>query len=595
MADSKNYKVNLITDVQDLVNANGELRATSRYIDGIKRASEQFGRARYQSLIKVNTELKYTQRHLANIYSLAIRVGRLRVTPEVYLIDHATPALERLLRRLKEINSYAITARANINYKVQGAATALPALNIVTKVETTDTSPGLNTDYLIATLNINTLAVNNLSTVLASLKLSGGTEKKEEPKSLWENIIDSLKGVKDTSEGVKSFGEMPGSFIKTKEAWKAPKGTGFKGKAMWLANVAKEGGEFSEKLFTGLSGTLGGGTDIVKGIQGILGMGEDTAAAVSGTTATESASGVLSSSSRIVAEGADGAASGVLKTALKGGSKFLGPLSLAPDAINLVTADNNAERGAAIGSAVLGTGLAAIGGVLGSGLPVIGNIALGAGLGAVGSWAGEKLGGWIGGMIEDNKVAAPHRSVTEDTLKDTSIKIPDMSHVIFPPKDFKVPPGTLPQLGPAAVAQDTFGYGISRTPVAPLMPNVPGRNTAPVAQGPSTSAIAQPSFAAVTPSPVAKTGNQGLTTKTSVETTVQLSDGQISTISGMLKDFKSEVSNSVAVNVSPGAVQVTVKENKIDYDALSAQVGQRIMVEVRKALENLKPAPQPAK
>lgn len=70
--------------------------------------------------------------------------------------------------------------------------------------------------------------------------------------------------------------------------------------------------------------------------------------------------------------------------------------------------------------------------------------------------------------------------------------------------------------------------------------------------------------------------------------TVQISEEQMSSLSGYLKDFKTETTNQISVNVPQGAVQVTVRENAIDYDGLSRQVGQRIVGEVRRAMENRK-------
>ncbi|MGP3787266.1 hypothetical protein [Paenibacillus sp. 1A_MP2] len=70
--------------------------------------------------------------------------------------------------------------------------------------------------------------------------------------------------------------------------------------------------------------------------------------------------------------------------------------------------------------------------------------------------------------------------------------------------------------------------------------------------------------------------------------TVQISEDQMSSLSGYLKDFRTETTNQISVNVPQGAVQVTVRENAIDYDAISHQVGMRFAGEVRRAMENRK-------
>lgn len=120
MAGSSNYRVNIVTDVEDLITTNRELKATSRYIEQIQRLSDRLGRARYQSLIKLNTELKYMHRHLGNIYSLAVRLSRLRIRPKVFLIDKATPVLEALIRKLKSLRDAYIVARAKTGIDQEG-------------------------------------------------------------------------------------------------------------------------------------------------------------------------------------------------------------------------------------------------------------------------------------------------------------------------------------------------------------------------------------------------------------------------------------------------------------------------------------------
>ena len=70
--------------------------------------------------------------------------------------------------------------------------------------------------------------------------------------------------------------------------------------------------------------------------------------------------------------------------------------------------------------------------------------------------------------------------------------------------------------------------------------------------------------------------------------TVRISEEQMSSLAGYLKDFKTETTNQIAVNIAPGTVQVTVRENAIDYDAVSHHVGQRISNEFRRAMQNRK-------
>ncbi|WP_322923194.1 hypothetical protein [Paenibacillus campi] len=533
MADSKSYKVNLITDVQDLIKGNHELRATSRYMDSVKRATEQFGRARYQGLIKVNTELKYMERHLANIYSLAVRVARLRVTPTVYLIDYATPALERLLQKLKKVSSYAVLARANFNMPI------LPA-TVMTKVDTTTTIEGWNMDAWIAALNTNTTAITGLTAKLDTLKLDGGGEKKEEPKGFLDSLVGFLGGGKSVGEGLKSVGETPEKWTEMAKTWKDLKTPG--SKIAKIIKVVQTTGEFAETVFKAGEGLIGGSKSLL-----------------------ENGKGMFNS----LVEGAGGM--------VKGLSKFLGPLSYAFDATRFATADNNEQRGSAIGSAIVGGAGTALGGALGSALPGVGTVVLGASLGVGGSILGDKLGGMIGKIFDSPNVPT-QTTVTQSIKNGATIPPIDFSHVTgFPTSPPKM------MLAP----QPTFA---SRY-VLPIVENYMKPKVEAMSRQNAANSPLLPAPLHVGKVPPAAT----ITTKTSVQSVVKLSDTQMGTISGMLKDFKTELTNNISVNVPAGAVQVTVKENKIDYDLLASQVGQRIMVEVRKALENRKPPAQAIK
>lgn len=549
MADSKSYKVNLITDIEDLVKGNNELRATSRYIDSVKRATEQFSRARYQGLIKVNTELKYMQRHLSNIYSLAVRVSRLRITPTVYLLDYATPALERLLKKLKEVNSYAVVARANIHFKMQAAmapkmqastSPMMPATSVVTQVETTTTTTieGLNIEGLISALNTNTNAINNSSSM--SNSNSGGSPKEpDKPKGLLDSILGVFDGLKSFGAGVKSTGESIETVKKIRDASRLTPTT-TAGKVLKWATIVKETGSLIGHVGTSVSGILGGGKSI----------GENFSSLWNNV--------IGDASPRIIPEEAG---SGLLK----GGGKLLGPLSLIPDAFDFMKAQSKEERGAAIGSAVGGIGAGILGGTIGSIIPGIGTAIGGAVFATGGSMIGREFGRSLSGMIFPTPNPS---SVTKDITGNNTIVIPDLSNLTGIPY-----PPNKNMLAPKPSFADRY--------VTPVWEN----NIKPRVDNPAPSIPPRPKA-----NEVANKATITTTTKTSVQSTVQISDAQMGTLSGMLKDFKAQVTNNVSVNVPAGAVQITVKENKIDYDALAIKVGQRVIKQVRQALENQKPA-----
>ena len=575
MADFKNYRVNLVTDVQDLVNANSELRATSRYIDSVKRLSEQFGRARYQSLIKVNTELKYLHRNLANVYSLAVRVSRLRIIPQVFLIDHATPVLNRLLKRLKEIKSYFIVATANVKLKVSQSQqsaiipkviipiikiapptvkVAIPEIKVINNIETSSFASatsssvegGTNNQPLIDALTNNTTAINNLIKKLDSLQLGGATPEK--PKGLWGKIKGFFDHSKQVGDGVKGAFDAKN---KGKKLWSALKDYRNPGGSLFRKTVkaTKRGADF-------LSAAGGAGSNLIGGISG---WGDDIKglwSSIMGDSPT------VAPSTRIVTEEAG---SGLLKGGLKAAGKLLGPLSLIPDAFDFMKAQSKEERGAAIGSAVGGIGAGILGGTIGSIIPGIGTAIVGAAFATGGSMIGREFGRALSGMIFPTPNPS---SVTKDINGNNTMVIPDLSNLTGIP------------------------YPPNKNMLAPK-PSFADRYVTPVWENNMKSRVNNPAPSIPPQSKATELNNKTTATasaKTSVQSTVQISDGQMGTLSGMLKDFKAQVTNNVSVNVPAGAVQVTVKENKIDYDALAIKVGQRVIKQVRQALENQKPA-----
>lgn len=147
-----------------LSKSNAEMRTTLRYLDQIQRSTERLGRVRYQSLIKVNNELRTTGRRLEHIYSMAVRISRLRITPTVDLVDRATPALNGLLRKMKQIRSKMLNATASVQLKVSHQISGV--------------SVNVNSQPLIDALNINTQSINMLSTKLDSINIGAAPAAK---------------------------------------------------------------------------------------------------------------------------------------------------------------------------------------------------------------------------------------------------------------------------------------------------------------------------------------------------------------------------------------------------------------------------------
>lgn len=274
----------------------------------------------------------------------------------------------------------------------------------------------------------------------------------------------------------------------------------------------------------------------------------------------------------------------------KGAKRLLGPISMLVDVANVATAPPE-ERGRAVGSMIGGTAGTAIGSAIGSVLlPGIGTWVGG----AVGGWAGSAAGGWIGDKAKDigNFMSSATEGVGDalsgaaDYVSEKTKKITDGISSFFgfgSKKEEK----TVSAATVAAPSQVPTGPQMAPAYIPPAL-----TMTGPTAY--MNSKVGQPTSAGFMGTSMMQNqamalGNGAAQTNGKSSTmTVQISEDQMSSLSGYLKDFKTETTNQIAINIPPGAVQVTVRENAIDYDAVSHQVGQRISDEFRRAMQNRK-------
>lgn len=70
--------------------------------------------------------------------------------------------------------------------------------------------------------------------------------------------------------------------------------------------------------------------------------------------------------------------------------------------------------------------------------------------------------------------------------------------------------------------------------------------------------------------------------------TVIMSPEQVSTMESGIRNIKAETTNQINVNLPYGAIQVNVKSDDIDYDAIGQQVGSRLADAMRRKTQNLK-------
>ncbi|MEB4781061.1 hypothetical protein P5G60_04775 [Paenibacillus jamilae] len=327
--------------------------------------------------------------------------------------------------------------------------------------------------------------------------------------------------------------------------------------------------------------------------------------------------GILSFAGDLLAGGTDLDASSVLNMVSDSGlvekvskglgvsKKFIsGPLGVLADAASIATAAPGKERAQAIGSTVGGAVGSTVGGAIGTFLlPGVGT-AVGS---YVGGLAGDFLGGKVGGWISDHGSEIKEKaSKVTGWLSEKSEAFGDSISNFFSfgkkdePKKAPVKPPEAPK--PAVPPQPAATVATKPlTPMPPFPglppgsqvmygPPQPGAKGVPNPYGPM--AIANQG---VNPSPMLNTAahaNNGAKAKGKANgnptpQVVQISPEQMGTLSGFLKDFKTETTNQF--NLPAGAVQVTVHENKLDVDGLITQIGYRLKAEILRATQNTKP------
>ncbi|MMZ45114.1 hypothetical protein D1872_67050 [compost metagenome] len=327
--------------------------------------------------------------------------------------------------------------------------------------------------------------------------------------------------------------------------------------------------------------------------------------------------GVLSFAGDLLAGGTDIDASSVLDMVSDSGlvekvskglgvsKKFIsGPLGVLADAASIATAAPGKERAQAIGSTVGGAVGSTVGGAIGTFLlPGVGT-AVGS---YVGGLAGDFLGGKVGGWISDHGSEIKEKaSKVTGWLSEKSEAFGDSisNFFSFGKKDEPKKEPAKPPEAPKPVVPPQPAVAVATKPLTPMPPfpglppgsqvmygpSQPGAKGVPNPYGPM--AIANQG---VNPSPLLNTAahaNNGAKAKGKANgnptpQVVQISPEQMGTLSGFLKDFKTETTNQF--NLPAGAVQVTVHENKLDVDGLITQIGYRLKAEILRATQNTKP------
>lgn len=585
MAEAMNYRMNLVIDPKNVIKANRELRAMERYFERIQ------GRV--------------------------MRIGRTRMAPEIVLKDSASKGLDSLLAKMERVRSQVIQASANVKLNVQKQVDTNLNVSVQKQIEASVQvdlrAAGLDFSPLIQALETNTGALNQLTSTIGSLDFGGGGGGE---KSGWDTALNVFGTITAIGSTMKNGGQLYGKGSKMREAWSknkpadnkpaevnkerrvgsrnkgrqanqstaaAPKsepankpltkwGKRFK-KAETLGDVIETSGNMGTSAMKSIKGVM----DITKGIfgggasSGIVSGGAASAAkTAAGSDAVKQAANGSLGASAVKNAGKKGLGSGLMKGL---GKRALGPLSFIADATAIASAEPGKERNQAIGSAVGGGIGSTIGGIIGSVIPVAGTM-IGSTLGGtVGSYIGEKVGGAFTGISE--KFKEGKESVSKWFSNAFSFGKKDKEAA--QPKDVPTAPPSTAAALPAPIIPKPAPADFSK----PLLPNpsmygsyVPPSYTSMSTFGPPASAAQ----------------NQAVSGKTMSPQLVQISPEQMSSISGLLTDFKTET--TVNYNLPSGAVQVTVhEEHPIDVEGLILQIGQRLRAEFSKAAQNRKPTP----
>ncbi|WP_434752559.1 hypothetical protein [Paenibacillus amylolyticus] len=588
--------------IMGLSQSNTQMKTTLRYLDQIQRSTDRLNRVRYQGLIKVNNELRMTGRRLESIYSTAVRLSRLRITPRIGLDDQLSPALDRALIKLNSFRNQLVKASGTVSVEVKQKVEV--AMGKMTPASASSMS------VVIGSNNTNT-TINNVA--------------KEEDKSLFDKIESRL----DTWLNIANNAtDLFGKGKKVKEWWAGRKDKKNKAANPSASTEAAEGtkrnrrirssssagGETSQNTATrrvaGGRGRRGGNsrasipasvptpkaTEIItdtsdRTFRESLDMERNRNRRIGGGRRSNLVSGLMSSSPMGMSNlfSGDGMLGKLGGGLAKGAKRLLGPISMLADVANIASAPAE-ERGRAVGSMIGGTAGTAIGSAIGSFiLPGIGTY-IG---GAVGGWAGGEVGGWIGDKAKDigNFVSNASEGLgsalsgAADFVSEKTKSLTEGFSNFF-------------GFGSNKEKQTTPAATVASTPSVPAAPQMPPSYrpsvlsiTGPEAYmnnrfgSPTSAGLTGPS---IMQSQATALNQAGQSSGKASPLTVHISEEQMGSLAGYLKDFKTETTNQIAVNIAPGTVQVTVRENAIDYDAVSHQVGQRISNELRRAMQNRK-------
>ncbi|MEJ8306589.1 hypothetical protein [Saccharibacillus sacchari] len=619
------------TRYQNITKLNSELKSTVRYFDQVYKAARRLQNINYDAGVqRLRRQVVSTSREFSALYLTASKLSQLQIGVQIGLNDNLTSKLNGITEKIKQFNSLNLNATGTV--KVQTSEKQ--------KTGVTEASDS-NNDFskLASAIESNTQATrsNTMQLFLADPQSSAqSTAKDEEPKSIGSKIMGVLGGLytilalvdfsyrgsakmrqikqqkkfypdANAGTGNKSGGTpnktssngglnrpnrgRPGSVkLQTPEklppkASPAPKPFSDK-----LKNYNDRYGPmktsdpkapsaskpFSKKLesyharygsiktgdpkvskSTSLKADKPAGPKSLSNPLKTLADSQKNAITKLPKKSFMSSIGEKFNAFKSTGKGLLGKVPG--QKLLQTGGKILGkafvPLAVASGVASIFQAPKE-ERGKAIGS-VVGTAAGAFFG------------------GPAGAVVGSYLGGKAGELIQQTKVFEKGGKAISDGVDWIGKKFKN----IFGKKS----------------AEETTAPSSAALPASPSSASSPAITQAKYPQmqavtvgatmastGLSVPTIDHANMVSKVGTPV----NNGAKAGTEA---VQLSEAQLSSISGMLKDFKTEVTNQVSITIPQGAVQLDIHE-EIDYAEIEGKIGAAIVAKVRQAFQNYKPS-----
>lgn len=618
------------TRYQNIVKLNNELKFTARYFDQIYRTALKLSRLKLMPKVtlddKASRDIDRLLAKLGQIRSKRIQVSADMKMPAVPAmpkarqkvealprIAQAAPAAPKVPQRVEPLPPIATGASKIIKDKpiAPKPDPAAQKPSIVQQQQSLKLSiinpapsfPPIDFQPLVTALTINTDALVQLTSKLGNLQVGAAPAAEEKKKGAISMLVDGLKAGKTLNDGrldvhnarakSREIADEDNKRLQVNSDRALDDMANPSRTAQETAVLERERREEDEAyrikrntLKAERTGhRLGAGINLIEGGTASADFLKDFYGALTGSGGGEAKSSPAEAASQLIQGVND---SGILDTFGKGvAKKIFGPLGTLLEVGDAIRTTDDRARfemlGGAAGGAIGGSAGAAIGTAV---LPGLGTAVGGYLGGMAGDFVGEKVGGLV---YEYGGKAAEFMDSTMDKL---SSKMDELFSWGKKEQEKPAPKPSAPlspTLAQAAGIPSPAMYGPMRDPAPPRfadpMDPIAMMNQRLISQAaPKVLPPAVPPLPAAPPAGIAGANAAGSGSQISVE----MSQTQMGALSGMIQEAKTEVTNQVSINISPGTVQLDIHE-EIDYAEIEGKIGAAIVAKVRQAFNNYKP------